>query len=216
MKIHLFGNCPSPAVAIYGLKRTAAEGHKEYSDQARLFVDRHFYISDGLQSFPSVSKAVEVLEKSQDMLAQSNLRLHKIASYSSDVMKAFPKGDLVKGLQNLDLGQDSLQSQQSLGLQWDLAADTITFQVTTSDKPFTRRGVLSTINSLFDPLGYAAPVSIQGRSILRELNRDSCDWDTPLPKEKYEEWMRWKNSLEDLQKLKIPRMYTTLPLSQAQ
>ena len=145
------------------------------------------------------------------MLAQSNLRLHKIASNSSDVMKAFSKGDLAKGLQNLDLGQDSLQTQRSLGLQWDLAADTFTFQATTSDKPFTRRGVLSTINSLFEQ-----PVSIQGRSILRELNRDSCDWDTPLPKEKYEEWMRWKNSLEDLQELKIPRMYTTLPLSQAQ
>lgn len=80
-------------------------------------------------------------------------------------MKAFPKEDLAKGLQNLDLGQDSLQTQRSLGLQWDLAADTFTFQATTSDKPFTRRGVLSTINNnLFDPLGYAASVSIQGCS----------------------------------------------------
>lgn len=80
MRVHVFGNCPSPAVAIYGLKRTATEGHEEYGDQARLFVDRHFYVDDGLQSFPSVGKAVEVLEKSQDMLAQSYLRLHKIAS----------------------------------------------------------------------------------------------------------------------------------------
>ena len=79
MRVHVFGNCPSPAVAIYGLQRTAA-GHEEYGDQARLFVDRHFYVDDGLQSFPSVGKAIEVLEKSQDMLAQSYLRLHKIAS----------------------------------------------------------------------------------------------------------------------------------------
>lgn len=29
MKVHVFGNCPSPAVAIYGLKRTAMEGESE-------------------------------------------------------------------------------------------------------------------------------------------------------------------------------------------
>ena len=216
MRVHVFGNCPSPAVSIYGLKRTAAEGKDEYGDDARLFVERHFYVDNGLKSFRNPREAVNVLGKAQDMLAQSNLRLHKIASNSSEVMKAFPSDDLAKGLQNLDLGEDLPPMQRSLGLQWDLSSDTFTFQVTTSDKPFTRRGVLSTINSLFDPLGFAAPVSIKGRSILRELNSDATDWDSPLPEQKYGEWMRWRDSLKDLQKLKIPRMYTTLPVSQAQ
>ncbi|XP_038071931.1 uncharacterized protein LOC119740639 [Patiria miniata] len=215
MRVHVFGNCPSPAVAIYGLKRTATEGEKEFGDDARCFVERHFYVDDGLKSFPKVSEAVDVLKRTQDMLSQSNLRLHKIASNNSDVMKAFPGEDLAKGLQTLDLGQDPPPMQRSLGLQWDLSADTFTFKVTTSSKPFTRRRVLSTINSLFDPLGFAAPVTIQGRFILRELSCDACDWDTPLPEEKYVEWMRWRDSLQDLQELKIPRMYTTLPLSQA-
>ena len=160
MRVHVFGNCPSPALAIYGLKRTAADGQEEYGDEARLFIDRHFYVDDGLKSFSSVGEAVDVLEKIQDMLAQSNLRLHEIASNSSDVMKAFPREDLAKGLQNLDLGQDLPQAQRSLGLQWHLAADTFTFQVTARDNPFTRRGVLFTINSLFDPLGFAVPVSL--------------------------------------------------------
>lgn len=30
MKVHVFGNCPSPAVAIYRLKRTTIEGEKEF------------------------------------------------------------------------------------------------------------------------------------------------------------------------------------------
>lgn len=64
---------------------------------------------------------------------------------------------------------------------------------------------------MFDPLGFAAPVSIQGRTILRELTTDACEWDEPLPKEKLAEWLRWKNSLQDLQGLKIPRLYTSLP-----
>ncbi|XP_034060527.1 uncharacterized protein LOC117538732 [Gymnodraco acuticeps] len=35
IKVHVFGNCPSPAVAIYGLKRTAMEGEKEFGTAAR-------------------------------------------------------------------------------------------------------------------------------------------------------------------------------------
>ncbi|KAI4832137.1 hypothetical protein KUCAC02_015114, partial [Chaenocephalus aceratus] len=145
----------------------------------------------------------------------SNLRLHKIASNNAEVMRAFPGEDLAKGLQDFDIGQDSPPMQHSLGLGWDLSTDTFAFRVTASDKPSTRRGVLSTINSLFDPLRFAAPVSIQGRIILRELMTDGCEWDAPLPKEKLEEWLRWKNSMEDLQGLKIPRMYTSLLFSGA-
>ena len=49
------------------------------------------------------------------------------------------------------------------------------------NKPFTRRGVLSTVNSLYDPLGFLAPITIQGRLLLRDLTKQAEDWDTPLP-----------------------------------
>ncbi|KAI4833323.1 hypothetical protein KUCAC02_016231, partial [Chaenocephalus aceratus] len=109
-------------------------------------------------------------------------------------MRAFPGEDLAKGLQDLDIGQDSPPMQHSLGLGWDLSTDTFAFRVTASNKPFTCRGVLSTT---------------------REFMTDGCEWDAPLPKEKLEEWLRWKNSLEDLQGLKIPRTYTSLSFSGA-
>ncbi|XP_038845403.1 uncharacterized protein LOC120044802 [Salvelinus namaycush] len=51
--------------------------------------------------------------------------------------------------------------KRSLGLNWDLRTDTFTFKVAKDEKPFTRRGVLSTLNSLYDPLGFVAPVTIQ-------------------------------------------------------
>ena len=216
MKVHVFGNCPSPAVAIYGMKRTAVEGEEEYGADARLFIERHFYVDDGLKSFSSATEAIDVLKSAQHMLAQSNLRLHKIVSNDPDVMKAFPGEDLAKELQGLELGQEFPPMQRSLGLGWDLSTDTFRFKVAISEKPFTKRGVLSTINSLYDPLGFAAPVSIQGRSILRDITSHSCDWDTPLPEENQEKWQRWRDSLQDLQELKIPRMYTSLPLSAAQ
>lgn len=53
MRVHVFGNCPSPAVAMYGLKRTAIEGEDKYGTEVRQFVERHFYVDDGLKSFSS-------------------------------------------------------------------------------------------------------------------------------------------------------------------
>lgn len=131
-------------------------------------------------------------------------------------MRAFPAEDLAKGLKDLDLGVDCPPMQRSLGLIWDVAADVFTFQVTDSEKPFTRRGVLSTVNSLFDPLGFAAPVSIQGRFLLRELTTEAYEWDTPLPEEKYRKWGEWQGSLKDLEHIKIPRAYTSISFSNAQ
>ena len=130
-------------------------------------------------------------------------------------MKAFPPEDHAAGIQDLDLSEESTVLQRSLGLCWEIASDAFTFQVSVGDKPFTRRGVLSTINSVFDPLGLASPVTVQGRALLRELTCDTSDWDAPLPEEKRSEWVTWRDSLLELKELHIPRTYTPDSLSKA-
>lgn len=84
-----------------------------------------------------------------EMLAQSNIRLHKISSNSSAITGAFLDEDLASGLQGLDLGQSTPSMQRTLGLGWDLSTDLFMFQVATSEKPFTKRGVLSAINRMY-------------------------------------------------------------------
>ena len=160
MRVHVFGNSPSPAVSIYGLKRSAQDGEAEFGMDVKQFIERDFYVDDGLKSLPSEEAAISLLKRAQEILACSNLRLHKIASNSSEVMSAFPSQDYTSNLKDLELSKDTLPMQRSLGLNWHLQTDTFTFQVSDEDKPFTRRGVLSTVNSLNDPLGFVAPVTI--------------------------------------------------------
>ncbi|XP_075438936.1 uncharacterized protein LOC142481354 [Ascaphus truei] len=215
MKVHVFGNSPSPAVAAYGLRRTAQDGEAEFGKDARSFVERDFYVDDGLKSVPTEEEAVDLLKRTQKMLAKANLRLHKIASNSATVMKAFHADDQAPDLKNLDLGTDTPPIQRSLGISWNLKTDTFTFQVAIEEKPFTRRGVLSTVNSLYDPLGFVAPVTIQGKSLLREMSFEKQEWDTPLPPEKRKEWETWKHSLKALEQLQIPRPYSPISLTAA-
>ncbi|KAM4036393.1 uncharacterized protein ACNLHF_015326 [Anomaloglossus baeobatrachus] len=82
MRVHVFGNSPSPAVATYGLRRTALEGESEYGTDARDFVEKDFYVDDGLKSLPTEEEAIDLLKRTQGMLSQAKLRLHKIASNS--------------------------------------------------------------------------------------------------------------------------------------
>ncbi len=105
MKVHIFGNSPSPSVAIYGLRRAAQEHQDEYGTDSKEFVMRNFYVDDGLTSVPTEEEAIDLLQRTQKMLAASNLKLHKIASNSSKVMTAFAPGDLAKDLKTSTLVQ---------------------------------------------------------------------------------------------------------------
>ena len=142
-----------------------------------------------------------------------NLRLHKIASNSKEVMSAFPSEDLAKDLALLDLNKDVLPLQRSLGLNWNLQTDNFTFLVSSEMKPYTRRGVLSTVNSIYDPIGFVAPVSVTGKIFLRELVSGTQDWDSPLPEDLRNDWESWRDSLILLEQMKIPRSYFGVALS---
>ena len=216
MNVHLFGNGPSPAVATYGLRRTAVDGEEENGEETKNFICRNFYVDDGLASLPTAGRAIKLVKGAQATLATAKLRLHKVVSNSVEVMEAFPTEDRGKDVRDLDLRCDSLPALRSLGVFWDLETDTFTFEVSLPEKPFTRRGVLSIVNSVYDPLGFAAPVMLEGRKILQQLvlmgerraeNKTPLAWDDPLPTVMMNRWTRWRDSLVELQHLSVPRCY---------
>ena len=53
MTVHLFGNGPSPAIATFGLRKTADDGEEKYGKETRDLVHRNFYVDDGLTSPPT-------------------------------------------------------------------------------------------------------------------------------------------------------------------
>jgi hypothetical protein len=208
MCAHVFGNAPSPAVVTYGLRRCVENQENDCGAEVREFVKRNFYVDNGLGSFCTSAKCVEVLKKTQETLAgEGNLRFHKIASNDESVMANFPQEDLASGLKTLDLSADDLLFHRSLGLLWDLGSDTFTFKISDDKKPCTRRGVLSSMNSLFDHLGLISPVVIQGRIFMRDLVAETSDWDLPLSSHCEQKWREWKSSLKPLESLRITRCF---------
>ncbi|XP_033115696.1 uncharacterized protein LOC117115919 [Anneissia japonica] len=217
MKVHIFGNRPSPAVATLGLRRTAKEGESEFGSDARAFVESNFYVDDGLKSFASAREAVDLLTRTRNMLATANIKLHKIASNDKEVMAAFAPSDLAPNVQEVDLGSDAPVMQRSLGVYWDMRSDTFTYKILQANgEPSTKRAVLSEINSMYDPLGFAAPVIIEGKMLLREIiGENKVGWDEPLPQQPLEAWKKWRSSVNELSQVNIPRAYTPFPAKEA-
>lgn len=212
---HVFGNKPSPAVATYGLRRTVDAADADIQG----FVTRNFYVDDGLTSLPGVDEAVDLLTRTQKHLRQEgNIRLHKIASNSRSLMLAFSPEDLGKELQDVPLDDPTgnLPSTGCLGLEWKLQTDTLVFQLQLDDKPFTRRGILSVLNSIYDPLGFLTPLLISGKILLREISPGGTNWDQPILPPHRVEWEKWKNMVEQLQGIEVSRMIVPTSVSNAE
>jgi hypothetical protein len=65
--------------------------------------------------------------------------------------------------------------------------------------------MLSTVCSVYDPLGIVAPVILIGRQILQDLCRDNYGWDDPVPNALLSRWKKWRSDLHLLEQVKLPR-----------
>jgi len=64
--IHLFGGTWSPRCANFGLKHLARQ-HKATSPLASTFVEKNFYVDDGIVSVPSVEEAKKLITELQEL-----------------------------------------------------------------------------------------------------------------------------------------------------
>jgi hypothetical protein len=102
-------------------------------------------------------------------------------------------------VKKLDLDhRDVLLIERVLGVEWCVENDAFQFRIPLKDRPFTRHGVLATVSSIYDPLGFAAPVLI-GKRILQQLCKDNADWDDPIPEKLKTQWERWRAEIHLLE-----------------
>ena len=80
-----------------------------------------------------------------------------------------------------------------------------TFDVNLPQKPCTRREILSTTASVYDPLRFAAPVTLEGKLILQSLCRQKADLDQHINEQEIERWSNWFFQLAALNNVQMVR-----------
>ncbi|XP_015748010.1 PREDICTED: uncharacterized protein LOC107327777 [Acropora digitifera] len=172
---HLFGATSSPSVANFCLRKTAQLHREEFDKEVIETVNRDMYVDDMMKSTSTTEKAINLASQLQTLLKKGGFRLTKWYSNDREVMATIPESERAKSVVNLELEQ--LPTESALGLKWNIEEDKFVWEVMekmlqrVSQKPVTRRGIVSAIYSLFDPLGFIAPYAMKAKLLLQTLRR---------------------------------------------
>ena len=157
------------------MRKIADDNADEFGLEVANLVKKDFYVDDGLKSVTTVPEAVSLIHNTKDLLARGGLRLHKFVSNSKEVLATIAPEDRATGLKHLNFPDDRLPVERTLGTHWCIESDSFQLRITLQDKPFTHRGILSTVSSIYDPLGFVAPLLLKGKQILQDLYREKAD-----------------------------------------
>ena len=136
------------------------------------------------------------------LLEKDGFRRTKRTSNSREVLASIPEDKRARPTINLDL--DELPIERALGALRNVEKDVFQFEVFKPDKPAPKRGILSAISSLYDPMGFVCPVVLEAKNIIQRLWKLQLPWDDPVPECELAYWERWKSELSALTQVQIP------------
>ena len=160
-----------------------------------------------MKSVATVERLKGLISSTRLLCQKGGFYLHKFTSNNSEVLNSVPPEDPATDNRNPSLVSNDLAIERALGVHWCIETDTLQFRIELKHKPLSRRGILSTVISIYDPLGLVAPVILQVKRILQELCRDGIGWDDKVPEDIRPSWERWRSELPVLEKLKVPRCH---------
>ena len=203
LTVHPFGAVSSPFCANYALRETAKQHGTRVSRSVTSSIFENFYVDDYLGSFDDVSTATNHIAVLTRLLKVGGFRLTKWMSSSRKVLDEIPEDERAQSVR--DFHNELLPMERTLGIQWNAEADNFIFLLKIPERTVTRRGILSSVSSLYDPLGFVAPWLLPGKLLLQRLCKKRMDWDQPLDRDDLKEWEQWLLSLSRLGEIRIPR-----------
>ena len=104
-----------------------------------------------------------------------------------------------------ELESGEVQKERALGVVRNIKTDTFGFKISPKDKPAMKRGMLSELSSVYDPLGLASPFILKCRRIIQKLCQGNTAGDDTVSIDVQKEWIKWKGKLPALEEIEIQR-----------
>lgn len=213
MNVMTFGATCSPSSAQHIKNANADEFDREMPEAADAVRQCH-YVDDYVSSFATPEDATRITEQVIELHRRGGFHLRGIVSSDANVQRRF-NGDETP---NQPVSMEPVSTDQKiLGMSWDTGDDSFRFQtrfvrvrpdVVDGTKRPTKREILSTAMSIFDPFGLLADFVITSKVLLQELWRLGTDWDEPVPETIDDRWQAWRAQIERTQLVRVPRCYS--------
>ena len=214
MLVHLFGKIDSPCCANWALRSSAIEVKgipgvqafndlpDEKKDRVARAVSEEFYMDDFLSSFDEVEETKVICQDIKDVVKGRQFRLTKWLSNNLELLKSMPEQDRSPKITSKELNK--LPHERTLGVWWDPSSDEFFFDVKMKDHQRTKRGILSFLSSIYDPLGFLAPLLITPKITLQSMWRQKVGWDDQIPVNLLRAYKEWLANLPELGDVKVP------------
>ena len=201
----MFGATSSPSCSYFALRKTADDKSSDFDDIVTDAVKRNFYVDDCLKSVGSDEKAISLASDLRELLAKGGFRLTKWVSNSTRIVASMPESERARSVKDLCFEEPSIE--RALGVLWNIGCDEFGFKIKVNDKPPTRRGILSIVSSVYDPLGFVSLFVLPAKILMQELCRRNLGWDDPIHVDHLIRWKIWQEELPKLEQFSIPRCF---------
>ena len=205
MAVHLFGGVWSPSCANFALRRTAEDNADVFDGKTVTTVMENFYADDCLKAVDNEEEAVTLVKSLTKLLSLGGFRLTKWISNSRKVVESIPLDERAKGVKDLDLDRSPLPIERALGVHWNTDTDVLGIKIKPKEKSYTRRGLLSIVSSVYDPLGLVCPFVLQAKCIFQDECKADKGWDDELEPGNHRRWIKWLTELPMMEKFEIQR-----------
>ena len=201
---HLFGAVFCSASSTYALRRTVNE-FPDVPEVVKRVVEEDMYVDDMLTSQPTTNgkkDAITVITKTPEILERRKFPLTQMITNDPELLKLIPEDRRSKNV--VELTPESVG--RTLGLKWNILKDEFFFLFDyTPTESLTRRQLLSTLSTIYDPLGFLGCYILAGKLIFQEATRQKIEWDDVVPPDLYTKWCEFADALSQICGLKVPR-----------
>ena len=136
-------------------------------------------------------------------MTSANFRLHKWITNSSLICETLPRSEASDKCTNLN----EQTIERIFGIIWKFKSYTLKVDLVRKTFPPTKRGILSQLCTIFDPLGILNPCILELKLIVQELWRRKIEWDSIISKDLLDRFNKFQNGFIYLENIAISRYY---------
>ncbi|XP_063635199.1 uncharacterized protein LOC134805946 [Cydia splendana] len=193
-----FGVISSPFLLTATIRHHLSKGDQNLMSK----IAERTYVDNLVTGTDTLEEARDLVNKTRATFTELSMNIREWTSNNKLLLKSIPK----------QFRSKDTESTKVLGLTWHMGKDTLKLRLgdmlsdTKQDKTTTtKRGILRTLASLYDPCGFAAPLILPAKLLLQELWKRKEKWDSQLPEDLEEEWQKAVSAIKTAAEIEIPR-----------
>jgi hypothetical protein len=202
-----YGTSCAPFLAVRCLQQIAEDEGTTYPIAKQVILD-DFYVDDLLTGGQTKEQVLTIQYQVDQALKSAGVNLRKWCSNEPDILKQIGANT---ELDVIDIGRE--ECIKTLGLRWNPRLDSFQYSVNVdiSKKRITKRSILSTIASIYDPLGLIGPVIVVAKLIMQRLWQGKLHWDETVPTSLHTSWEQFCGDIININDTRIPRKVIQTP-----